>query len=194
MWFQFANDTPPSADNPNPISNLFYGFPSVPWGPPNLARIAVDAVLPTRVIKDPNERTPDIIEPTDLEITTQFVANHIVGTGLRPIPVFSSQCLQTNVSDNMFVLDWVPDNLLPPDAGSARSKSVAVFTAGWGMKFVPMIGLIMKQLLIDGEVTKYDISHFEIGRNGPDGQPIVQQGEMKTRARHTAVPSGSGCR
>ena len=37
MWFQFMNPT----DGDPALSNLFYGFPTVPWGPPNLARIAV---------------------------------------------------------------------------------------------------------------------------------------------------------
>src|ERR1700758_2457321 len=37
MWFQFVDPSGEPAQ-----SNLFYGFPSVPWAPPNLVRIAVD--------------------------------------------------------------------------------------------------------------------------------------------------------
>jgi sarcosine oxidase/L-pipecolate oxidase len=51
MWFHFAEDSPE-----NGRSNLFYGFPPVPWGPPDMARIAVDAA--TRKIGDPANRQP----------------------------------------------------------------------------------------------------------------------------------------
>ncbi|EMD32512.1 hypothetical protein CERSUDRAFT_118551, partial [Gelatoporia subvermispora B] len=155
MWFQFAEDTPLAT----PSSNLFYGFPSVPWGPPNLARIAVDTA--TRIIADPSQRSHSEIAVQDLERTRE--------SGADPIPVFAGQCLQTNVYDNMFVLDYVPERLLP-GAGPRREKSIAVFTAGWGMKFVPLIGKAMKELLVDGGTTEYDISQFKMDRG--EGQII----------------------
>lgn len=64
-----------------------------------------------------------------------------------------------NVKDNNFVLDYLPQTV------GEGHKNVAVFTAGWGMKFVPLIGRILKQLVID-EKTEYDISHFKITRKG----------------------------
>lgn len=181
MWFQFAEDTPAkhdshkSASSPGTgISNLFYGFPTVPWGPPNVARIAVDSA--TQIIKDPEFRTPTEISPSDLENTLQFVSRHIKGIGPSPVPVFSGQALQTNVYDNMFVLDYIPDDLMR-DAGPERSKSIAVFTAGWAMKFVPLIGTVLKEMLVDGGTTDYDISQFKMERRGtkPE-QYIVQEG------------------
>lgn len=87
MWFQFA----PNKDN---RSQLFYGFPTVEWGPPNLARIAVDAA--TRRICDPNDRQTNIISPEDIENTQQFVKDHVVGVD-STVPAFSLTCLQTNV-------------------------------------------------------------------------------------------------
>ncbi|OBZ77641.1 hypothetical protein A0H81_02549 [Grifola frondosa] len=162
MWFQFANDTPPVSGG-KPISNLFYGFPSVPWGPPNLARIAVDTA--TQVIKDPVDRSHSNIAEEDLENTRQWVAKHIVGISPDPVPVFVGEALQTNVYDNMFVLDYIPEGLLP-NAGAGRARSIAVFTAGWGMKFVPLIGRIMKQLLVDGGTNEFDISQFKMDRGG----------------------------
>jgi sarcosine oxidase / L-pipecolate oxidase len=49
MWFQFLDPTDKPAQ-----SNLFYGFPAVSWGPPNLVRIAVDDA--TNIITDPDKR------------------------------------------------------------------------------------------------------------------------------------------
>jgi sarcosine oxidase / L-pipecolate oxidase len=150
MWFQFLGST----NNDPAKSNLFYGFPTVPWGPPNTTRIAVDNAV--NIISNPAQRK---IAPAanDLQITADFVENHCVGVGQRPN--YCGTCLQTNVADNMYVLDF-----LPPNAG-AGYNNVAMFTAGWGMKLVPLIGLILSQLMLKGS-TDYDISHFKITRPG----------------------------
>lgn len=174
MWFQFALDTPSEDEDGPPISNLFYGFPALPWGPPNAARIAVDA--PGRVITDPTQRTPNFIPPENLANVRQWVSSHVAGVGKDPVPVFASECLQTNVFDNMFVLDYIPPNLLPP--GEGLEKTIAVFTAGWGMKFVPLIGRVLKELLVDGK-TNYDISRFKFDRSG-DGGRTVKPGRVIT--------------
>jgi len=150
MWFQFLD---PSDGDPAK-SNLFYGFPTVPWGPPNLARIAVDNAV--NVITNPIERQI-VPSASDLNITADFVAGHCVGVDVRPN--YTGTCLQTNVTDNMFVLDF-----LPPSVGPGHDN-VAVFTAGWAMKFTPLIGLILSQLVTEG-TTPYDISEFAITRPG----------------------------
>lgn len=145
MWFQFAKNDNSDRDT----SNLFYGFPSVPWGPPNLARIAIDNAK--RRITDPNDR---LTNPSayDIDRTRQFIRNHTVG--VNDLPSFAGTCLQTNLPDNMFVLDYIPTH-----------PNVVVFTGGWGFKFVPLIGLILKQLIFD-HGTAYNISHFKITRPG----------------------------
>ncbi|KAF8593828.1 FAD/NAD(P)-binding domain-containing protein [Ceratobasidium sp. AG-I] len=186
MWFQFANDSTNAAGKV--VSNLFYGFPSVPWGIPNVARIAVDA--PRRIISDPDHRSPSGVDAEDLEHTRQFVIKHIVGAGPNPTPVFTNECLQTNVSDNMFVLDFIPDELLP-GAGPARSRSIAVFTAGWAMKFVPLLGIVLKQLLVDGAVDGYDITPFKMTRTGKDGEPLIVKGEKLSIDSH--APTSQHC-
>lgn len=145
MWFQFAKND----DEEMATSNLFYGFPSVPWGPPNLAQIAVDNAV--RRIEDPDDRLTDP-SAYDINRTRKFIQDHIVGVNNRPS--FAGTCLQTNFHDNMFVLDYIP-----------LYKNVVVFTGGWGFKFVPLIGLILKQLLFDNG-TEFDISHFKITRPG----------------------------
>jgi sarcosine oxidase/L-pipecolate oxidase len=149
MWFQFENNT----DGDPARSNLFYGFPSVPWGPPNLMRIAVDNAV--NIITNPKDRQI-IPSANDLSITANYVQQHIVGVDNRPN--FCGTCLQTNVVDNMYVLDFLPANI----NGHNR---VAVFTAGWAFKLVPLIGRILSQLVIDG-TTNYDISEFAITRPG----------------------------
>jgi sarcosine oxidase/L-pipecolate oxidase len=150
MWFQFLDPT----DGDDAKSNLFYGFPTVSWSPPNLARIAVDNAV--NVIADPAQR---LITPAafDLQTTAEFIAKHCIGVDNRPN--FCGTCLQTNVPDNMYVLDF-----LPAEAGPGN-KNVAVFTAGWAMKMVPLIGQALADLVIKGSTT-YDISQFRITRPG----------------------------
>lgn len=150
MWFQFLD---PTGGDPA-RSNLFYGFPSVPWGPPNLCRIAVDNAV--NIITDPDQRQ---IAPAanDLQITADFVAAHCTGMDNRPN--FCGSCLQTNVPDNMYVLD-----VLPPSVGPGHER-VAVFTAGWAFKLTPLIGLALSQLVLDG-ASSFDISQFKITRPG----------------------------
>lgn len=89
MWFQFAED-----DEKTGESRLFYGFPAVPWGPPNLARIAVDTA--TRRIKDPCQRETNLVNPTDVANVQRYVEKHIKGVD-STVPAYSLSCLQTNV-------------------------------------------------------------------------------------------------
>ncbi|KAF3930134.1 hypothetical protein ABW19_dt0207857 [Dactylella cylindrospora] len=158
MWFQFA----PDKDN---RSQLFYGFPTVPWGPPNLARIAVDAA--TRRIKDPSERLTNVVNPEDIRDTQDFIKKHVVGVD-STVPAFTLTCLQTNVFDNMFVLDYVPEKYL---CGGPKD-SVVVFTAGWAMKFVPLLGKALAEMVLRGK-SKYALKEFSISRKGPDGKGII---------------------
>jgi sarcosine oxidase / L-pipecolate oxidase len=172
MWFQFQGDTVLPGDKH--ISNLFYGFPAVPWGPPNLCRIAVDAA--TNVIKDPDYRKYSVISEDDLENTRKWIEEHVLGVGPHPLPVFAGVGLQTNVADNMFVLDFVPDRYIQAQ-GSDASKSIVVFTAGWAMKFIPLLGRILKELLLDGETPEYDVSHFAIDRIYKN-VPVIRDGPV----------------
>lgn len=87
MWFQFG----PSV---NDRSQLFYGFPALPWGPPNVVRIAVDAA--TRTIGDPSQRQANVFDPRDIQDTQDFVRDHVVGVDAT-VPASTVSCLQTNV-------------------------------------------------------------------------------------------------
>lgn len=62
----------------------------------------------------------------------------------------------------MFVLDYIPEQYLQ---GGARD-SVAVFTAGWAMKFVPLIGRALKDMVLNGH-SEYALDEFKIDRLDP---------------------------
>lgn len=94
MWFQFAPDK-------NRRSQLFYGFPTLPWGPPNVARIAVDAAT-SRII-DPSERRTNVVNPEGIRDTQDFIQAHLVGVD-PTVPAFTSTCLQTNVFGVYFLV------------------------------------------------------------------------------------------
>jgi sarcosine oxidase/L-pipecolate oxidase len=71
----------------------------------------------------------------------------------------------------MFVLDYIPEQHLQ---GGAKG-SVAVFTAGWAMKFVPLIGRALKDMVLNGH-SEYALDEFKIDRldpksKGKDGKP-----------------------
>lgn len=87
MWFQFSPDK-------DGRSQLFYGFPTLPWGPPNVTRISVDAA--SSRIKDPSERRTNVVNPEDVRDTQDFVREHVVGVD-STVPAFTGTCLQTNV-------------------------------------------------------------------------------------------------
>jgi len=62
----------------------------------------------------------------------------------------------------MFVLDYIPEQYLQ---GGAKD-SVAVFTAGWAMKFVPLIGRALKDMVLNGH-SEHALEEFKIDRLDP---------------------------
>lgn len=73
----------------------------------------------------------------------------------------------------MFVLDFIPEEYL---AGGAKD-SVAIFTAGWGMKFVPLLGRALKEMVLDGK-SDFAIPEFAITRKDPEGNGIIVDGPV----------------
>ncbi|KAK6357701.1 hypothetical protein TWF718_002010 [Orbilia javanica] len=158
MWFQFAPDR-------DGRSQLFYGFPTLPWGPPNVTRIACDAA--SRRIKDPNERLTNVVNPDDISDTQDFIKRNVIGVDAT-VPASTLTCLQTNVFDNMFVLDFVPEEYLR----GGPKDSVMLFTAGWAMKFVPLLGKALAEMALQGK-SSYMLEQFSITRKGPDGKGMI---------------------
>lgn len=68
----------------------------------------------------------------------------------------------------MFVLDFIPERYL---RGGAKD-SVAVFTAGWAMKFVPLLGKALKEMVVDGK-SDLKMSEFSITRKDEEGKGII---------------------
>ncbi|KAF4415568.1 sarcosine oxidase [Fusarium acutatum] len=184
MWFQFG----PSV---NGRSQLFYGFPALPWGPPNVVRIAVDAA--TRTIDDPSQRQANVLDPRDIQDTQDFVRDHVVGVDAT-VPASTVGCLQTNVFevDNMFVLDFLPEKYLQGGA----EKSIAIFTAGWAMKFVPTLGKALAEMALTGK-SDYKLDEFSITRPAPEGKEIIVEDPVSfnasTKKEKTLSLSRSDC-
>lgn len=95
----------------------------------------------------------------------------------------------------MFVLDYVPQEYL----GNGPEKSVVVFTAGWAMKFVPLLGKALKELALDGH-SDYALKQFSMTRKNDDGSKGIIKDSPGT---HTPPESqfefdvqakGSSCR
>ncbi|KAI0447286.1 hypothetical protein F4803DRAFT_575455 [Xylaria telfairii] len=169
MWFQFAPDK-------EGRSQLFYGFPTLPWGPSNVARIAVDAA--TRRIKDPADRLTSVVNPEDIRDTQDFIKKHVVGVD-STVPAFTLSCLQTNVFDNMFVLDYIPQEYLH----GGPKDSIVIFTAGWAMKFVPLLGKALADMSLYGK-SKYARQEFSITRKDPntDKGIIIENSDQQEQA------------
>ncbi|MGD1059733.1 MAG: FAD-dependent oxidoreductase [Solirubrobacteraceae bacterium] len=150
MWFQFLGST----DGDPAKSNLFYGFPSVSWGPENLVRIAVDNAV--NIINDPAERG---VAPAanDLAVTAEFVRHHCPGVDAQPN--YCGTCLQANLPDNLSVLDFLPATVGP------GHENVAVFAGGWAFKFVPLVGKALADLVLEGE-TGFWPQEFRVARPG----------------------------
>ena len=114
------------------------------------------------MITNPKLRKPNS-SPIDLGRTVDFVRDRCVGTDIQPN--YAGTCLMTNVWDNNFVLDYLPPSV-------PGYKNVAIYTAGWGFKFTPMIGKVLKELVVDGK-TDIKIDKFSINRPGIlEGSPI----------------------
>ena len=144
-WFVFQN---PINDN----GNQFYGFPGVTWDYPDYIRVAPDFVI--KPLTNPNQRTgkPNARE---LGFTADWVKTHM--TGLEPVPAYTSTCLiaLSNLKDKELVLDFAPPYI-------PGHEHIVIYGTGWAAKFIPLLGKIMSQLILDGK-TPYDISPFQLG-------------------------------
>lgn len=144
-WFVFQN---PVGEN----GNQFYGFPEVSWNYPGYVRVASDFVIAP--LSSPQQRTP-IPNPKELAFTAAWVQNHMVG--LDPTPEFSSTCLiaLSKIANKELLIDFAP-------AFVPNHKNIVVFATGWAGKFIPLLGKILSDLVLDGH-TPFDISHFRLG-------------------------------
>lgn len=69
----------------------------------------------------------------------------------------------------MFVLDFLPKEYLR----GGPEKSIAIFTAGWAMKFVPLLGKALAEMALCGK-SEYARKEFAITRRDPKtGKGII---------------------
>jgi len=95
----------------------------------------------------------------------------------------------------MFVLDFVPEEYL----GGGAKDSVVVFTAGWAMKFVPLLGKALAEMALHGR-SEYAREEFAINRKDPKtGNSIIVEEKQnfvmsKSVATFKQQASGSSMR
>jgi sarcosine oxidase/sarcosine oxidase/L-pipecolate oxidase len=144
-WFVFQ---PPIGDN----GNEFYGFPEVSWNNPGYIRVASDFVI--HPLQSVLQRTL-IPNRQELEYTAAWVRNHM--TGLDPAWQFASTCLValSDIRNKELLIDFAPPYV-------PNNKNIVIYATGWAAKFVPLLGVILSQLALDGR-TPFDISNFALG-------------------------------
>ncbi|KAH6874191.1 hypothetical protein B0T10DRAFT_541211 [Thelonectria olida] len=150
----------------NKRPRVFYGMPALPWGPPDIVQVAVDTT--TRDIEDLSTGQGRVSSPAETEDTQKFIRDHIIGVD-HTIPTSTITCVKRNVSDDIFVLDFLPEQYLH----GGPEKSIALFTAGWAMKFVPLLGKALSQMICNGE-SEFAYKEFSITRKNPmTGKDII---------------------
>jgi len=69
----------------------------------------------------------------------------------------------------MFILDFIPKKYLQ----GGPEDSVILFTAGWAMKFVPLLGIALKDMAVHG-FSEFARPEFSIRRTDPKtGRGII---------------------
>ena len=176
IWFFFGQ--PKEND-----LNLYYGFPSEKKRP-DYARVG--SAFTSSEKFDFKFDPPDIRHrPWDqvaLKFTSGFVKKSMPSLNPQLLAEEHSTCIagfaeSSDKDDNGvgFVLDFLPE---------ARSNNrIVLFTGGWGMKFVPVIGKILADLAIEGK-TEYNqlIKPWNINRGvlvKASGTTIMAQQSVK---------------
>jgi sarcosine oxidase len=139
-WFVFQQ---PTGDD----SNLFYGFGRRPWAAGNLVKVAPDFEL--NELEDPSHAAGSA-DAYQISRTAEWVTEHL--PALDPAPTDVSSCLISLPQDShrQFYLGLLPGH-----------ERIAVYSSGWGFKFVPLLGRACIQLLLDKR-TEFDVARFGI--------------------------------
>lgn len=82
----------------------------------------------------------------------------------------------------MFVLDFLPEKYLQ----GGPEKSIAIFTAGWAMKFVPTLGKALSEMVLQDN-SEFKKDEFSITRTNKDGPGIIdEEGKSVAASNGTA--------
>jgi glycine/D-amino acid oxidase-like deaminating enzyme len=163
-WYFFGK----SKSKVPPIDhNLYYGFP-VEHPTPSSVRVSpafesddryfYSNLFPPKIKERPLDRNA-------LQFTSEFVSNFMEDLDPTPLEDLESTCVagfavipDETVTDNSggIVLDFVTDE-----------KRIALCTGGWCMKYVPVMGQILSQMVLNGAASmEYaaDIQPMNINR------------------------------
>ena len=165
--------------------NLYYGFPSE-MKRPDYARVGSAFTSSERF--DFKFDPPDIsnrpLDQDALSFTSGFVKKSMPSLNPQLIAEEHSTCIagfaeSSNKDDDGvgFVLDFLP--------GAHSNNRIVLFTGGWGMKFVPVIGKILADLAIEGK-TEYSqlIKPWNINRG-----MLVKKGRTTIMAQEPVKPT-----
>lgn len=143
-WFVFQQPT-------DEDTNLFYGFGRLPWAPGDLVRVAPD--FESDAFHDPR-RAGGVADPVHVKRTADWVAEHM--PALDPSPVQPGTCLIAlpKDPDRQFYFGTAP-------RGIPGAERMVIHSAGWGFKYVPLLGRACVELALDGR-TGYDLSRFAL--------------------------------
>jgi glycine/D-amino acid oxidase-like deaminating enzyme len=141
-WFAFQQPT-------DVDTNLYYGFGRLPWAADDLVRVAPD--FEVNGFEDPYRATY-AADPAHVRRTAEFVAAHL--PALDPTPVAPGSCLIALPKDpeRQFYFGHAP-------AGAPGADRLVIHGAGWGFKYVPLLGRACVELALDGR-TGHDLSRF----------------------------------
>jgi glycine/D-amino acid oxidase-like deaminating enzyme len=143
-WFAFQKPTEEDI-------NLFYGFGRNPWSGSDLVRAAPD--FEDAVVEDPYEASHT---PRDRHVTrvADWVRAHL--PVLDPEPRHARTGLAALPKDpgRQFYFGPAPSHV-------ANGERLTIFSAGWGFKFVPLLGRACAELAIDGR-SSFDLSRFAL--------------------------------
>ena len=173
--------------------NLYYGFPSEKKRP-HYARVGSAFTSSERF--DFKFDPPDVSErPLDqdaLSFTSGFVKKSMPSLSSKLLPEEHSTCIagfaessDTDDDGVGFVLDFLPE---------ARSNNrIVLFTGGWGMKFVPVIGKILADLAIKGKtdysqlIEPWNINRGVLVKAGGTAIIMAQESVKRTSLQRAAL-------
>lgn len=174
IWYFFGQ---PKENN----LNLYYGFPSEKKRP-DYARVAPAFTSSERF--DFKLNPPDVsnrpLDEDALKFTADFVKKSMPSLIPDLLKEEKSTCLagfaESSDSDDDgvgFVLDFLP--------GARSNNRIVLFTGGWGMKFVPVIGKVLADLAIKGKTDYSDlIKPWNINRG-----VLVQESSITNTAQQS---------
>ncbi|KAL5699612.1 hypothetical protein ACHQM5_030491 [Ranunculus cassubicifolius] len=118
---------------------------------PGLLKIVVDEGYPC----DPDKRT---WAPTSLDDSAHsWVEKRFSGRVESNEPVFTQSCMYSMTPDGDYVIDFL---------GGEFGKDVAIAGgfSGHGFKMSPVVGRILADLVLNGEATGVELTHFRLDR------------------------------